>query len=111
MTFPIHVIERPEADRIFAPFPGVGLAPQTVHGDRQGFVGLWRQRPQGHAAGAEPLDDIFGRFHLVDVDRVSIALEIQQIPQGRHRTSAQIVLVGLVVVVSAFAYRFVEYLG
>ena len=95
----VHIVQGGVAARIFAAFAGVGLAANPVHGDRQHLVGFRRQRTEGHAARAEPLQNRFDRLHLVHGNRAAAGVEVQQVPQGRGRTLLQIALVDAVVVV------------
>src|ERR671925_517407 len=45
------------------------LTAERVHRDRQGFVGLGRDRSVAHGARREPLDDLRHRLDLVDRHR------------------------------------------
>src|SRR5690606_2246941 len=54
---------------IFAPFAGVALAADAVHGHGQRFVRFGRNRAEAHRAGAEPLDDLAGRLDLIERNR------------------------------------------
>ena len=54
---------------VLAALAGVGLGAEPVHRDREGLVRLLRDRPVGHRAGGEPLDDRLDRLDLVDRDR------------------------------------------
>ena len=65
----IAVRQRLVAVRFLAAFAGVRLAADPVHGDGERGVGLARDRAIGHGAGREPLDDVLGRFDLLDRDR------------------------------------------
>ena len=73
---------------VLAALAGVGLAAQPVHRDRQRLVGLLADRPVGHRAGGEPLDDLGDRLDLVDRDRLTPGqlgvLEPEQ-PAQRHQ--------------------------
>jgi hypothetical protein len=65
----IAVGHRLEAVGFLAALAGVGLSSDPVHGDRERRVRLARDRPEAHGAGGEALDDIPGRFDLVERHR------------------------------------------
>src|SRR5262245_7866855 len=53
-----------EAFVVLAPFAGVTLAADAVHGDGERLVSLGRDRPIAHRAGAESFDN---RLHRIDL--------------------------------------------
>ena len=57
---------------VLAPFAGVDLAAEPVHGDGQGLVRLGRDRAVAHRAGGEPLDDRLDRLDLLDRHRLRL---------------------------------------
>ena len=66
------------AGRVFAPFAGVALGAQPIHGDRQRLVGFFRDRPVRHRARGKPFDDLGGRLDFVQRDRLLGLFEFQQ---------------------------------
>ena len=74
---------RAQPFRHLAPFSGVGLAPQPVHGNGQTLVGLLGDGAVGHGAGLEAFDDALRRFHFLQRDPpVFRIIKVQQSPQG-----------------------------
>ena len=69
--------ERHVAVRLLAALAGVRLAADRVHGARQRGVRLAADRAERHRAGREPLDDVLGRFDLVERHRLAPGV-------GRH---------------------------
>lgn len=65
----VAVRQRREPFVVFASFAGVALPTDAVHGDREGFVRLSGDRAVAHRSGAEPLEDLGGRFDLFDRNR------------------------------------------
>ena len=70
------------ARRIFAALAGIGFAPQGVHGDGHGGVGLLGDGAIGHCPALEPLDDLTGRLHLLQGEALLREVEFHQPPQG-----------------------------
>ena len=68
----IAVGQRLEAGVVFPSFARVALAAQAVHGDGQRFVRFGGDRAEAHRAGAESLDDLGGRFDLVEGNRACL---------------------------------------
>ena len=58
---------------VLAAFAGIGTPAELVHGLRQGFVRLGRQRAERHAGRIETRQDILGRFDLVDLDAFAVS--------------------------------------
>ena len=75
--------ERLETLRVFAALACVGFSADAVHGQSQGFVSLYGDRPEAHGPGAEALDDFAGRLHLFQRNRAALfGLKSQKPPQG-----------------------------
>ncbi|OIQ74592.1 hypothetical protein GALL_437510 [mine drainage metagenome] len=62
----VAICKHQVAVRIFATFTRIGFSTQTVHGDRQSLVRLFRDRAVRHRSRRESLDDRFDRLHFVD---------------------------------------------
>src|SRR3712207_1819487 len=62
----VAVRVRGEPVGILAPLTGVRLAAEPVHRDREGLVGLLRDRAVAHRPGLEALDDLADRLDLLD---------------------------------------------
>ena len=67
-----------EALGVLAALAGIGLAAESVHGDRQCRVRLLGDRAVGHRAGGEALDDRRHTLDLVDRERCRARYEIHQ---------------------------------
>ena len=80
-TARIAVGVRGETARVFAAFSGVGFAAETIHGDGQCFVGLFRDRAKAHGTGTEALDDGADRFDFFKGNRWLLILELEQTTQ------------------------------
>ncbi len=70
----VAVGQRLEAVGLLAAFAGVRLAADAVHRDRQGRVGLARDRAERHRAGREAPDDRNRRLDLVERNRLAAVL-------------------------------------
>ena len=66
---------------VLAPFAGVRLPAQAVHGDGQRLVRFLADRPVGHRAGREAPHDRLDRFDLGQRDRRRVRPEIEQAAQ------------------------------
>jgi hypothetical protein len=55
-----------EADAVLAALTGVAPAAEAIHGDRERLVRFLAQRPEGHGARNEALDDLLLGFNLVE---------------------------------------------
>ena len=82
-----HLLDRavpvcPQPVGSFTAFPCIGTAAQAVHGQGNGLMGLPGQGTVAHGTGLETADDLFDRFHLVKIDRISRRNKFQQAPQG-----------------------------
>ena len=67
---------------VLAALARVRLGADPVHGDGQGLVGLHGDRPVGHGAGGEPLEDLLDRLDLLERDRSAVRVEGQQAADG-----------------------------
>ena len=74
----------PETLFVFPALAGVGLAADAVHGDGQGLVGFFRNRAERHGPGGEALDDVDGRLHFFERNRIRGCLDFQQAAQRRE---------------------------
>lgn len=63
-----------EADRVFAPFAGIRFTADAVHGDGEHLVGLAPEGSQGHAPGAEAVQDGLDGFDRFEGNRGAVAL-------------------------------------
>src|SRR6202034_3596042 len=82
---PVAVGVAVETADVLAALTGVRPAAEPVHRDSQRLVRLGGYRAVAHRAGREPLDDLAGRFHLVEWDGWAGPLaELQQAAQRRH---------------------------
>ena len=86
---PPHRVEQPLD--ILAALAGVRLAAEPVHRDGQRLVGLDRDGPVGHRAGDEPLDDLRGRFDLVQRHRRPLPRAQLEQPAQRGALAGQLV--------------------
>ena len=82
-----HLLDRavpvcPQPVGGFSAFTRIGTAAQAVHGQGNGLMGLPGQGAVAHGAGLETADNLFDRFHLVKIDRLSRGYKFQQAPQG-----------------------------
>ena len=76
----------PVAHRILTALTGVGLATDAVHGHGQRGMCLGRDGTQRHRARGEALDDLGGRFHLVQRDGpFGVEAELEESAQ-RHQS-------------------------
>ena len=73
------------AHRILAAFARIGARAQRVHGGRERFVRLRRQRAQGHARAVEARENARDGLHLFDGNRRRTGLEPQKIADAGHR--------------------------
>ena len=82
-TTEVTVVVRRETLGVFPALAGVRFRTEAVHGDREGLVRLCGDRAIAHRAGAEALQDVLGRFDLIDGDRRSLSeLEFEQPAEG-----------------------------
>ncbi len=100
------------ARSVFAALAGVAFAANAVHGDGQRGVGFGADRSQRHGSAGKALDDVFGRFDLVDGNGLGrVKLELKQAAQ-RHLAQALVVdqlgvfLVGVPVVGAGAVLQF-----
>src|SRR5262249_60556890 len=107
---PVAVGVGREAGRIFAALAGVAFAAQPVHRDRKVFMRFFADRPEGHRAGLEALDDFTGRLDLLDRYRVVSMLELEQAAQRGAAGRDFVNLAGVVLEqpVAARAHRMLE---
>ena len=76
----------PVAHRILTALTGVGLATDAVHGHGQRGMCLGRDGTQRHRSRGEALDDLGGRFHLVQRDGpFGVEAELEESTQ-RHQS-------------------------
>ena len=78
---PVTVVVRVVTVGVFAPLARIAPAADAVHGDGQGLVGFLADGAVGHGAGGEALDDLRGRFHLLDGHRGLHLLVFEEAPQ------------------------------
>ena len=72
-------------------------------------MGFARQRTEAHSACAEAGADALDALHLIERHWGGSQLELQQVPQGHHRTVLQQSLIGgKVVVTRALGHRLVQ---
>ena len=70
-----------KAHRVLPTFAGVGLTPNTIHGDGERGVCLGRDRAERHGAGDETFDDFLGRLHFPDGHRLCGRFDFEQAAQ------------------------------
>ncbi len=70
-----------EARFVLAALAGIRLATDAIHGDGQGFVRFFADRPERHRSGSKALDDIRRGLHFLDRHRFSCRLEIKHSAQ------------------------------
>ena len=73
--------------RVLPALAGVGPRPEPVHRARDILVRLRAERAQRHRARLETLRDALERLHSIDVDRVAVGGERQQVAQRRRRAT------------------------
>ncbi len=79
-----------EAFGRFAALAGVRARADRVHRDRKRLMRFLRDGAVAHRAGREALDDLGGRFDLVDADRFTRRIELHQAAQ-RHEAVRRVV--------------------
>ena len=79
----VAIFQRLEADRVFTTLTTVALAAQAVHGHGQGGVRFPGNRTKGHGAGGKALENRRCRLYLVQRNRLTVGLEVQQTAQGK----------------------------
>ncbi len=94
-----------EALGIFAPFTGVALTAEAVHGNSQCLVGLRAEGTDGHGGGVEAGEQLVGWLNLIQCDRIVDLLQRQQVTQGRDRAFVDQTGVLLVIGIVAGAHR------
>src|SRR3954470_893717 len=67
-----------EAFFIFAALASIRLAADTVHGNRERFVGFFTDGTEGHCASGEALYDLFGGFDLFQRNGIVGLLQFHQ---------------------------------
>ena len=89
----VAVGERLEALGVLAALASIGLAADTVHGDGEGLVGLGGNRAKAHGPGAEALDDLARRLHLVEAQPAASRI-LRESQETSQRAAVLGVLVG-----------------
>jgi hypothetical protein len=74
----IAVGQRLEPLRLLAALAGVGLAADAVHCNGKGSVCLAADRAEAHCPGGKALDDVAGRFDLIERHRLVGEIEGHQ---------------------------------
>ena len=70
---------------IFTTFTGVGASADTVHCNRNGFVGFFGNRTVGHRASLEALHDVLDRLDFFEWNRLRfVEFKIHQSTEGKH---------------------------
>ena len=77
---PVAVIIGVISIRIFTAFTAVALAADAIHGNRQGFVGLFADGAIGHGTGFKSSHDGLGRFDLIQGNGGCRCFELKQAP-------------------------------
>src|SRR5690606_15672028 len=80
---PIAVVFSFVSDLVLSSFPTVAFASDSVHGNRQGSVGLERNGAKGHGTCGETFHDILDRLYFVEGNGIAF-FELKHSPQGQH---------------------------